>query len=83
MNVDDTYTFTEDGILYIYLVSGSSNGYVGFKSSLDSSQQTSTYIVSIPTDNTISLEYRVQKGEIITLKQKKYSTINVLFLPLK
>lgn len=83
MNIDDTYTFSEDGILYIYLVSGSSNGYVSFKSSLDSSQQSSTYIVSITANNTISLEYRVQKGEVITLKQKKYSTLNVLFLPLK
>lgn len=83
MNVDDTYTFSEDGILYIFLVSGNSNGYVSFKSSLDSSQRDGTYFVSIPADNTISLEYRVQKGEVITLKQKKYSTLNVLFLPLK
>lgn len=83
MNVDDTYTFAEEGMLYIFLITGSSNGYISFKSSLDSLQQTSTYFVSLPQDNTIAVEYRVQKDEIITLKQKKYSTLNVLFLPLK
>lgn len=83
MNINDTYTFTEDGILYIFLTSGNNIGYISLKSSLDSSQQAGTYFVSIPQNNTIALEYRVQKDEIITLKQKQYTTLNVLLLPLK
>lgn len=81
-SINDTYEFEEDGYLVCHCVQTTGNSFVGFKSSLDTTNLRYTYITNTLTSGTQISQYRVQKGEIITL-MAKLGIYGAYFVPLK
>lgn len=76
-----SYTVPEDGYLYIYLVGGV-NHYICYKSSLDTTSNNFTYVLSSSTIITKTTFNLLAKDEILTRKSSN-GTYYTYFLPLK
>ena len=77
----EQYTFEENGYLILFGIGVTVNSYIGYKSSLDTTDNVYTYVLSIPNTLSTINHYRVRCGETIT-RIVRNGSMGTYFLPL-